>query len=200
MSKVVKGTVMGGAQDEPQWSSGLCDCTGEWNSCISVWFCMPVTVAQLTTKLVKGSKNTCILLAVLLFVCAGYSQTVQSTTPVTLDQSSLALSAGDMDVGYADEEVATAQAAVAAYVLNSYIARGLSSLFFALSCLAVCQVRAAIRKRDGIKETNCAGCEDCMCAWFCNPCTQCMIFRHEASPNAYAFCSADGKPEGMALV
>ena len=32
------------------WSSGLCDCTGDWCSCLSVWCCFSVTTAQLCTR------------------------------------------------------------------------------------------------------------------------------------------------------
>ena len=33
-----------------EWSSGLCDCTGDWCSCLSVWCCFSVTTAQLCTR------------------------------------------------------------------------------------------------------------------------------------------------------
>ena len=33
-----------------EWSSGLCDCTGDWCSCLSVWCCGSVTTAQLCTR------------------------------------------------------------------------------------------------------------------------------------------------------
>ena len=66
--------------------------------------------------------------------------------------------------------------------------------FFAsiITCLVVCTVRKAVRKRDGI-EANCCGsevCEDCCCACCCNPCTQCQIFRQEKIDCAkYQICS-----------
>ena len=51
----------------------------------------------------------------------------------------------------------------------------------------------AIRKRDGIPGSNC---EDCCYAWCCNPCTQCLIFRHEGRLVAgkYSLCSPTGTP------
>ena len=33
-----------------EWSSGLCDCTGDWCSCLSVFCCGAVTTAQLCTR------------------------------------------------------------------------------------------------------------------------------------------------------
>ena len=51
----------------------------------------------------------------------------------------------------------------------------------------------AIRKRDGIPGSNC---EDCCYAWCCNPCTQCLIFRHEGRlvVGMYSLCSPTGTP------
>ena len=60
-------------------------------------------------------------------------------------------------------------------------------------------MRLAIRKRDAIPEKNCAGCEDCCCAFFCNSCTQCMILRHECKGN-YSITSPTGVVAGAALV
>ena len=61
------------------------------------------------------------------------------------------------------------------------------------SCLTVCQVRRAIRTRDGIPEGSCQGCEDLCCAGFCNLCTQCLIFRHEGLVSGkYSLSSAVG--------
>ena len=56
----------------------------------------------------------------------------------------------------------------------------------------VCTVRAAIRKRDRIPPqagfADC--CEDCCCAFCCNPCTQCLLLRHEGVTSAkYSLCS-----------
>ena len=55
------------------------------------------------------------------------------------------------------------------------------------------KVRMAIRKRDGIPGSNC---EECCYAWCCNPCTQCLIFRHEGRLVAgkYSLCSPIGTP------
>merc|ERR1712146_178612 len=52
--------------------------------------------------------------------------------------------------------------------------------------LTVCQVRAAIRKRDAIAPKNCADYEDCCFSCFCLPCTLCQILRHETQGEAYS--------------
>jgi len=51
---VVKGEVIHPQREAAQnaWSSGLCDCTGDWCSLFSVWCCTPVTTAQLFTRCV----------------------------------------------------------------------------------------------------------------------------------------------------
>ena len=51
---VVKGEVIHPQREaaEHAWSSGLCDCTGDWCSLFSVWCCTPVTTAQLFTRCV----------------------------------------------------------------------------------------------------------------------------------------------------
>ena len=51
---VVRGEVVHpkGEAAHHAWSSGLCDCTGDWCSCLSVWCCSSVTTAQLFTRCV----------------------------------------------------------------------------------------------------------------------------------------------------
>ena len=51
---VVKGEVIHPQREAAQnaWSSGLCDCTGDWCSLFTVWCCTPVTTAQLFTRCV----------------------------------------------------------------------------------------------------------------------------------------------------
>lgn len=39
-------------------------------------------------------------------------------------------------------------------------------------------VRESIRDKYEISEERCVGCEDCMCATFCTPCTICQMGRH----------------------
>ena len=60
------------------------------------------------------------------------------------------------------------------------------------ACAIVCTVRAAMRRRENIGVQCCGQAEDCCCATFCNPCTQCQLLRHEkeglAKPVGYSLC------------
>ena len=52
--------------------------------------------------------------------------------------------------------------------------------YFGVFIFIVQGARATIRRRDNIPEESCGGgCEDCCCAFWCNPCVQCQILRHE---------------------
>ena len=64
-----------------------------------------------------------------------------------------------------------------------------------MSCLIVCNVRKFIRRRDGIREEHCQGCEDIACATFCGWCTQCLLLRHEGLVGGkYSLVSPIGTP------
>jgi len=61
-----------------------------------------------------------------------------------------------------------------------------------LTCAVVCSARAAIRRRDRIAPGPCCSdcCEDVCCALCCNPCSQCLILRHEGvTSGKYSLCS-----------
>ena len=47
---VVKGEVVPTGAEPRAFSSGLCECTGDWCSCLAVFCCAPITTAQLFTK------------------------------------------------------------------------------------------------------------------------------------------------------
>jgi Cys-rich protein (TIGR01571 family) len=61
--------------------------------------------------------------------------------------------------------------------------------------------RAAIRNKYQIPEERCVGCEDCMCATFCMPCTICHMGRHVADFETYrgTCCSSTGLPRQVEL-
>jgi Cys-rich protein (TIGR01571 family) len=198
---VVKGTMVrpAGEGTKNAWSSGLCDCTADWCSCLAVWCCTSCTTAQLFTRFF-GAKLAgfppalmCMGITVFLLVaysCQNYSAGVDTISPMA---SSPAVYEADdpwrrqlqMMAGGASLDIPPTPPLVSLLAL-------LGSLF---TILTVCQVRKSIRKRDGIPETTCQGCEDVCCAACCNLCTQCIIFRHEGMVGGkYSLCSPIGTP------
>lgn len=62
-------------------------------------------------------------------------------------------------------------------------------------------VRGSIRNKYQIPEDRCLGCEDCMCATFCMPCTICQMGRHTADFDTYrgTCCTKSGLPRQVVL-
>jgi hypothetical protein len=97
---------------------------------------------------------------------------------------------------------AVAEASTSSLSTTAMIGQFLGFLSFLTVCLITCAVRGAIRRREGIKPDCCVEvdcCEDCMVAWCCNPCTQCMILRHEkmgciGGSNKYSACTGTAFP------
>ena len=74
---------------------------------------------------------------------------------------------------------------------------GLVCIFMCIKAVLLMQVRQRIRKRDGIPEMQCAGCEDCCCSFWCQYCTLCQMARHEfvgvpGSGKQYQWCHPTG--------
>jgi len=61
--------------------------------------------------------------------------------------------------------------------------------------------REAIRDKYQIPETQCIGCEDCLCSTFCMSCTICQMGRHTADFDTYngTCCTRTGLPEQVEL-
>jgi hypothetical protein len=83
-----------------------------------------------------------------------------------------------------------------------YVGGAMGMIASVIVCMIVCTVRGKIRQRDQI-ESKCFDrmecMEDCCCACCCNPCTQCMLLRHEKDSNpagleGYQLCNATGVP------
>lgn len=146
----------------PEWSSGTFDCCADWGICCSVFFCGPITTAQLYAKFVAARQGVCVIAAVLLWIAAiaNFAQSADEDSE---------LPAGVM-------------------ALLGAIA-GVASI---ATCLTTFVARRTIRARDGIVEqgcwTECAGVEDCLCATFCVACTQCMLLRHDVGTKKYTIC------------
>ena len=84
----------------------------------------------------------------------------------------------------------------------------LMSILIAFNFLTWCylanltrNVRESIRSKYQIPDERCVGCEDCMCASFCMPCTICDTGRHTADFETYrgTCCSATGLPRLVEL-
>jgi Cys-rich protein (TIGR01571 family) len=60
------------------------------------------------------------------------------------------------------------------------------------------RVRARVRKKYGIPEQHCIGCEDCCCSFWCMRCIMCQISRHTADYRKYraGCCSESGFSPG----
>ena len=69
---VVKGQALPAGGN--RWTSGYCNCTADWCSCCAVFFCGPITTAQLFTKTFGSSFATvppqalCLAVAAFLFL------------------------------------------------------------------------------------------------------------------------------------
>jgi Cys-rich protein (TIGR01571 family) len=68
--------------------------------------------------------------------------------------------------------------------------------FFLYMLIVLIRTRAYVRQRYNIPEQNCAGCEDCCCAFWAPCCTTLQIARHTADYDKYtaACCSETGLP------
>lgn len=69
-------------------------------------------------------------------------------------------------------------------------------LFWVYCFVVVMKTRSYIRRKYSIPESNCTGCEDCCCAFFCLPLSICHMARHTADYDTYraVACSENGLP------
>ena len=72
------------------------------------------------------------------------------------------------------------------YLLIYGVKRAFSLAVGVFSIYVVIKTRRHIRKRSGILETSCQGCEDCCCATFCQCCTVIQMARQTAEYETYA--------------
>jgi hypothetical protein len=98
-------------------------------------------------------------------------------------------------IGYSDPDIPASHHATVMLGVSEFL--GLLSMLCV--CAIVCTVRAAVRRRDNIPSNCCGAAEDCCCAFCCNPCTQCMLLRHEkeSSPignDDYSVCHPTALP------
>ena len=161
--------------------------------------CAPITAAQLFTRFFSESwcssippSLLCICLALFLFIGLSANTQAGAMPP----QGSIARDDGHGQIVYtADGEPIILDTAVQPI---SPMLGMIGAAASCISCLIVCNVRRFIRKRDGIQEEHCQGCEDLACAACCNPCTQCLIMRHEGLVvGKYSLTSPIGTPTAV---
>jgi len=202
-----------------KWRTGRCGFYEDCCICCSVACCHPITTGQLYERTAqKGLINrlatlSCISIAIFLFVCE-FIENFLSSASTSSGLSGLALAVNAAASGtlsydnlthafdYTPEVDEEAQQAAAGHVTGAWVMATLSQALSLASmicvCAIVCTVRGAVRRRENIEPECCGDCEDCCCAFCCNPCTQCMLLRHEklGAPGEpqYQICSPTGLP------
>ena len=191
-----------------EWRTGLCGCFEDCAICCSVCCCHPITVGQIYERTVQKALLkrlpvlSCMSIAIMIWVFDISQQVISNSTTGAGPFDQLATVINATVYGAAGMPMtAPAPEAAAPPSMLALVGEILGFLSFALVFGVVYTVRSAIRRREGIKAKCCTEvpqCEDACCAWCCNPCTQCMILRHEkmgcVGNNAYSVCSQTAFP------
>ena len=158
------------AADKNQWTDGVCDCCKDPGMCCVIFFCDPITTGQLYKRMAQ--KQLIDRIPMLSCVSISIFLWICYALSSTLN-------------GSADPGASAIGSAVG-------MASGICLL------LIVCTVRKAVRTRDGIQAGSCGDAEDCCCAFWCNPCTQCQLWRHEqVKCSEYDLCSPTGSKAAL---
>jgi len=183
-----------------RWKTDLCSCFEDCCSCCAVLWCGYYTVAQLWERL-KGPKGACVKISAVLLP-------TQIVLVVWSQMNAKAYQEEIYEEGYKiGSRYSTAEAALSSAEYKAFQSSLFSRWFdvncwhllltFVIGIIFVCMVaklRAAIRKRDNISETQCRGCEDCCCAYWCMPFTVCQLMRHEGLKyGKYQLCAPTGE-------
>ena len=152
------------AATDGRWIDGICDCCRDPGMCAIVYCCDPVSTGQLYERVVqKGLVERIPMLS-----CVSISAFLW----VCYVWSSVLSGFGEF---------------------FGAVGIVLGTLSGVCLFLIVCTVRKAIRTRDGIEPGSCGDFEDCCCAFWCNSCTQCQLWRHERVNCAqYDLCNKTG--------
>ena len=157
-----------------RWKTDLCSCFEDCCSCCAVLWCSScIPVAQLWERL-KGPKGACVKISAVLLA-------IQIVLAVWSQMNAKAYQEEIYEEGYnIGSRYDTAEAALSSAEYKAFQSSLFSRWFdlncwnlllsFVISITLLCMVaklRAAIRKRDNISETQCLGCEDCCCACWC---------------------------------
>uniref|UniRef100_A0A7S0JCB6 Uncharacterized protein n=1 Tax=Calcidiscus leptoporus TaxID=127549 RepID=A0A7S0JCB6_9EUKA len=161
---------------------------GHWNfedylTCCAVFWCYPgIPLGQLWERR-KGPKGICVKIAVLTVVLLAVFFLLSTIGAVKGIDACL--------VGFRGACLHTSDILNFILFIISLILRILFifCLNFILFTLLT-KLRAHIRRRDQIAETQCNGCEDCCCAFWCAPCLTSQLLRHEGLKGAnYKLCT-----------
>ena len=154
------------------WRTGLCSCFADCRTCCAVFCCHYVTLGQLWAR-VKGPTGACVKI-------------VAATVALTIIPSLLALR--DASVMTTPVALASMVGGGGGWLANALplvpappsgmekpgtptldaVGAVLSVVEVVLVAALVVRLRSAVRARDGIPESACAGYEDCCCAIWCS--------------------------------
>ena len=161
------------------WRDGLCDCFKHGLCHQHLWSalcCRLIAIGQVMERMKlnwhaddgeaflcsKGPFGVMLVITVVYFVISQIL-TLLDTTPVTYQQSG--------DVEYSP-----------IYIVRYILALSLGIF----SIVLIAKTRKRIRDMYNIPETQCSGCEDCCCAYWCGCCTIAQMARHTADYEMYA--------------
>lgn len=207
----VREEVDRGAHNVPtgRWRDGLCDCCRfgccHPQCCLTFW-CGPCALGQVLTRM---KRNWCGLAA-------------SAQDPRTAFQVLFALYVVYLIVTWAlgivigqfqaeDENGNKSQMSWRTtdnendpdWLIGVRIVRNIVELaLFIFMVVVVMRLRQYLRGRYRIREKSCKGCEDCCCAFWCQPCTICQMARHTADYQRYpaGCCTEDGLAGGAPSV
>jgi len=214
---VAEGVAVPVRQDTPlvpssagagDWRTGLCGCCEDCDICCSVICCHPITLGQIYERTVQKALIqklpllSCMSIALLIWALdIGQQMISNAAHSSAIDQLAPLINYGMAHLAGMNTTIPEPDVDLAHSGSLAMFGEVLGFLSFALVFYVVYTVRSAIRRREGIKPKCCTEipqCEDVMCAWCCNPCTQCMILRHEkkgcVGNNKYSICSQTAFP------
>jgi|EP00966_Prymnesium_polylepis_P152649 Cys-rich protein (TIGR01571 family) len=171
------------------WSTGLFGCLQDCCSSTAAVACCPqITTGQLWERH-RGPKRVCLKVAAALFALNALNLIIAvANEGPTLQAIEEASPIGDTSL-YNPRY----QAAVGGFSSLALVGDMISFLELVTFVFLIATVRSAVRERDGIREEQCFGCEDCCCALWCNACVTCQMLRHDGlRGDNYALCSPTG--------
>ena len=166
--------VLQAKREAPQgeWTDGVCNCCSDCGLCCCGLWCYPTLTGQIYER----------------FARSGLFERLPGATCVSVAALIwLLLVAGDILYGIPSDDGVV-----------MYIGGSLLFLGFLVTLTVVCTVRRAVRQRDDIPASCCGDAEDCCCAFWCQQCSICQLFRHEQIRcEDYQLCSPTGTASAL---